>query len=59
MGIFIGVYIFLCVLAGIFGRKRAMGFWGGVLFSIMLTPLILLAILLITAPQAPPAAVRR
>jgi hypothetical protein len=50
MNILIGIYLVLCVIAAVFGRRRAMGFFGTLLFSLMLTPLVVLAVLLLTAP---------
>ena len=42
------VYIVLCFIIGIAGRRRRIGFFGYFLFSALLTPVVALAWLLIT-----------
>jgi hypothetical protein len=50
MNILVGIYLVLCLVTALFGRRRAMGFFGTLLFSLMLTPLLVMAVLLLTAP---------
>ena len=45
------VYIALCVLTGIFGSQRLLGFVGTFLAALVVTPLIVLPILILTAPR--------
>jgi hypothetical protein len=45
------VYIVFCVLTGLCGVDRRMGFFGTFLLSLVVTPLIMLPILLLTGPS--------
>ncbi|MBM3807747.1 MAG: hypothetical protein FJW22_06070 [Acidimicrobiia bacterium] len=51
MPIAIAVYFALCLVAGLFGMRRVIGFWGTLFLSVMLTPLIMLIMLLMLAPK--------
>jgi hypothetical protein len=51
MPIAIAIYAVLCVIAGLFGMRRVIGFWGTLFLSVMLTPLIMLVMLLMLAPK--------
>lgn len=51
MPIAIAIYAVLCVIAGLFGIRRLIGFWGTLFLSVMLTPVIMLVMLLLTAPK--------
>jgi hypothetical protein len=42
------IYLLLCIVVGFVGRQRNLGFLGYFLFSIALTPAVMLLILLIT-----------
>lgn len=44
------VYLVFCVLAGLCGRYRRMGFFGTFLISLVVTPLVMLLLLILTAP---------
>ena len=44
-------YLVLCIVAGIAGRKRRIGFWGFFLASIPFTPFISLLFLYIATPR--------
>ena len=46
------IYIVFCVLTGLLGIDRRMGFFGTFLIAIVTTPFIVLPILLITAPSS-------
>ncbi len=43
------VYIFLCMIAGFFGRKKRLGYWGFFFCSIIFTPIISLLFMYFTA----------
>lgn len=43
-------WFFLSMLVGLLGRKRAFGFWGFFLASVVFTPLVVLGVLMLTAP---------
>jgi fumarate reductase subunit C len=43
------VWFALSLLAGLYGRKRALRFWGFFIASIFLTPMVVLFILVLTA----------
>jgi len=45
------VYVLFCVLAGFCGRYRALGFFGTFLASIIFSPLVVVIVLLLTAPS--------
>jgi hypothetical protein len=45
------VYLAFCVLTGLYGFDRRMGFIGTFLISVVLTPVAVLAVLLLTAPK--------
>lgn len=51
MPIAIAIYAVLCIIAGLFGMRRVIGFWGTLFLSVMLTPLIMLVMLLMLAPN--------
>ncbi len=44
-------YLALCLLAGILGRNRIIGFWGFFFCSILFTPVICLLFLYFAAPR--------
>ena len=46
-------YLILCVIAGLLGRNTKIGFWGFFFLSIVLTPLVSLALLIIASPRKP------
>ena len=58
MPIAIAAYFVLCLIAGLFGMKRLIGFWGTLFLSVMLTPLLMLIMLLLTAPKKKVVAAR-
>ncbi len=43
-------YITACLLTGFSGTHRRMGFWGTFALSLLVTPLIVLPVMFITAP---------
>jgi hypothetical protein len=45
------VYIIVCVLTGLCGIDRRMGFFGTFLLALVTTPLVILPILLLTGPS--------
>jgi len=45
------IYIVLCVLTGMCGSQRRMGFLGTFVLALVTTPLVVLPILLITGPS--------
>jgi len=44
-------YITLCVLTGLAGSERRMGFLGTFLLAVVTTPLVVLPLLLLTGPS--------
>ncbi len=44
-------YIILCVLTGLCGSYRRMGFFGTFLLALITTPLVVLPVLLLTGPS--------
>jgi uncharacterized membrane protein len=46
----IALYVVFCVLAGICGSYRRMGFFGTFLLSLIITPVVMLLVLILTVP---------
>ena len=42
--------LILCAVVGVFGRHRMMGFWGYFFASIVLTPVIGILLVMVSAP---------
>lgn len=53
MAITIGIIIYLifCLLTGLCGSQRRIGFLGTFIISILITPVVMLIILLLTGPS--------
>jgi hypothetical protein len=45
------IYLVLCLVAGIVGRDRRIGFWGFLFCSMVFTPIISLLFLYFAAPR--------
>ena len=45
------LYLIFCILAGLCGSHRRMGFFGTFLFSLVVTPVVVLLVLILTAPS--------
>ena len=45
------VYLMFCILVGLCGSQRRMGFTGTFLLSLVVTPVLALLILLVTGPS--------
>jgi hypothetical protein len=48
--ILIIIYIVFCVLAGLCGTNRRLGFFGTFLISLFITPVVMLLVLILTGP---------
>jgi hypothetical protein len=48
---FLAAYLVFCILVGLCGSQRRMGFTGTFLLSIFITPVLALIVLLITGPS--------
>jgi uncharacterized Tic20 family protein len=48
MAIAVVLYLILCLLAGLAGSQRRMGFIGTFLLSLVITPLLVLVLLILT-----------
>jgi hypothetical protein len=55
----LGAYLAFCILVGLCGSQRRMGFTGTFILSLIVTPPIMLIVLLITAPSRSAAEVER
>ena len=53
MLVLIAFHLVACALVGLLGSKRTIGFWGFFILAAVLSPLIPLFFLLITAPRKP------
>jgi hypothetical protein len=55
------VYIAFCLLVALCGAQRRIGFFGSFILSVLVTPLVMLLVLMLTAPshrterQSPPS----
>lgn len=45
------IYLIFCVLVGFIGINRRIGFWGYTLFSVLLTPLVGLIMVIVSEPR--------
>jgi len=45
------LYVAFCLLAGVCGSQRRMGFFGTFLISLFVTPVVVLLVLILTAPS--------
>ena len=45
------IYLIFCLLAGFCGIHRRMGFFGTFLISLVITPVLVLFVLILTAPS--------
>jgi len=45
------LYLVFCILAGLCGTHRRMGFFGTFLISLVVTPVVVLLVLILTAPS--------
>jgi len=51
LSLYIGVYVFFCVLVALAARNVAIGFWGVLVLSIFITPLLAAIFVLILKPK--------
>jgi peptidoglycan/LPS O-acetylase OafA/YrhL len=49
--VLIVLYIFFCLLTGLCGSQRRMGFFGTFIVSLFITPVLMLLVLVFTAPR--------
>ena len=47
------LWIVLCLLVGFAGRRRALGFWGFFILSLVLSPVVMAVVLLLTQTIRP------
>jgi ABC-type multidrug transport system permease subunit len=47
----IAIYLIFCILVGLCGSQRRMGFTGTFILSLFVTPIVALIVLLITGPS--------
>jgi len=48
---FLIAYLILCLIVGMLGRDKQIGFWGFFLLSIIITPIVPLLFMLIDRPR--------
>jgi len=51
---FIIFYLLICLLVGVLGSRTMIGFWGFFFLSFFLSPIIALAVVLISTPRKIP-----
>jgi hypothetical protein len=51
MAIAVVLYLIFCLLAGLAGSQRRMGFFGTFFLSVVITPLLALLLLILTRPS--------
>lgn len=49
-GAALAIYFLFCVLVGLVGSQRRLGFFGTFLVSLFVTPIIVMLVLIFTAP---------
>jgi hypothetical protein len=45
------LYVIFCLLTGLCGIQRKLGFWGTFVIALLVTPIPVLLVLLLTAPS--------
>ena len=45
------IYIVFCLLTGLAGSQRRIGFFGTFLISLLITPVVMLVVLILTGPS--------
>jgi hypothetical protein len=45
------LYLVFCILVGLCGTQRRIGFFGTFLLSFLVTPIVVLIVLMVTAPK--------
>jgi quinol-cytochrome oxidoreductase complex cytochrome b subunit len=45
------IYIVFCLLTGLCGTQRRLGFFGTFIISLLVTPVVMLLVLILTAPS--------
>jgi hypothetical protein len=45
-------YVIACLLTGLYGRRRRLGFFGTSLLAFFITPVLVLIVLVFTAPRS-------
>jgi hypothetical protein len=48
------IYVAFCLLVGLCGAQRRIGFFGAFIISFLITPILMLLILIMTAPRRTP-----
>jgi len=43
-----GLYVLACIVVGIVGTRRSMGFWGAFFLSFVITPFLMIIVLQLT-----------
>jgi len=51
IGVAVVLYVVFSILTGLCGSKRRLGFIGTFIFSLLLTPLVVLVVLMLTGPS--------
>jgi hypothetical protein len=46
------LYLALCVIAGVAGRRRRLGFWGFLFCSVIFTPVLTLLFIYFASPRS-------
>lgn len=50
LGIGFAIYLLACLLVGLVGSRRSMGFFAAFFFSVLFTPIVIILILQLTRP---------
>jgi len=59
LSLYIAVYVFFCVLVALAARNVAIGFWGVLVLSLLITPLLTVIFVLILKPKPKPKKKKR
>jgi len=53
-----GLYVLACIVVGLAGTRRSMGFWGAFFLSFVITPFVMILVLQLTRRSEPPPPAR-
>jgi hypothetical protein len=51
LAVIVIIYVAFCILTGLCGSQRRMGFFGTFIMSLFITPIVMLILLKLTAPS--------
>ena len=46
------IYLLICLIVALFSARRLIGFWGGLVLAVVITPLLAAVVLVLTRPHS-------